>query len=127
MENENRVPTDITRRRLLADLLQIPPILFGLGSFEQVLFKPKAETSALPIGPTILKQDPPPDLPRYEREIRAFWLLNETSHAHGVLSDVLTAIKDLEALEEQTSGDLRRHVRELLYSHFRLGRTIHRE
>ena len=63
MENENRVPSDITRRRLLADLLQIPPILFGLGSFAQVLFKPKAETSALPMGPTILKQDLSPDLP----------------------------------------------------------------
>ncbi len=127
MENENRVPTDITRRRLLADLLQIPPMLFGLGSFAQVLFKPKAETSALPMGPTILKQDLSPDLPRYEREIRTFWLLNETSHAHDVLSDVLTAIKELEALEEQTSGDLQRHVRELLYSHYRLVGRVHRD
>jgi len=127
MENENRVPTDITRRRLLADLLQIPPILFGLGSFAQVLFKPKAETSALPMGPTILKQDLSPDLPRYEREIRAFWLLNETSHAHGVLRDILAAIKELEGLEEQTSGDLQRHVRELLYSHYRLASRITRD
>ncbi len=127
MENENRVPTDITRRRLLADLLQIPPILFGLGSFEQVLFKPKAGTSALPMGPTILKPDLSPDLPRYEREIRAFWLLNETSHAHDVLSDVLTAIKDLEALEKQASGDLQRHARELLYSHYRLASRITRD
>ncbi len=127
MENENRVPSDITRRRLLADLLQIPPILFGLGSFAQVLFKPKAETSALPMGPTILKQDLSPDLPRYEREIRAFWLLNETSHAHGVLRDILAAIKELEGLEEQTSGDLQRHVRELLYSHYRLASRITRD
>src|SRR5260221_1624781 len=127
MENENRVPTDITRRRLLADLLQIPPILFGLGSFEQALFKPKAETSALPMGPTILKQNLSPDLPRYEREIRAFWLLNETSHAHGVLRDILAAIKELEGLEEQTSGDLQRHVRELLYSHYRLASRITRD
>jgi tetratricopeptide (TPR) repeat protein len=127
MENENRVPTDITRRRLLADLLQIPPILFGLGSFEQALFKPKAETSALPKGPTILNQNLSPDLPRYEREIRAFWLLNETSHAHGVLRDIVAAIKELEALEEQTSGDLQRHVRELLYSHYRLASRITRD
>ena len=127
MENENRVPTDITRRRLLADLLQVPPILFGLGSFEQALFKPKAETSALPMGPTILKQNLSPDLPRYEREIRAFWLLNETSHAHGVLRDILAAIKELEGLEEQTSGDLQRHVRELLYSHYRLASRVTRD
>src|SRR5258708_33647496 len=80
MENENRVPTDITRRRLLADLLQIPPILFGLGSFAQELFKSKAETSALPMGPTILKQDLFPDLPRYVRETRALSMLNASRH-----------------------------------------------
>src|SRR5258708_39332423 len=80
MENENRVPTDITRRRLLADLLQIPPMLFGLGSFAQVLFKPKAETSALPMGPTILKQDLSPDLRRDERESLTVRPLNQTGH-----------------------------------------------
>src|SRR5260221_4331910 len=99
MENENRVPTDITRRRLLADLLQITPMLFGLASFAQVLFKPKAETSALPMGPTILKQDLSPALPRYEREIRAFWLLNEPSHAHGGPRGILAAIKEMGGVE----------------------------
>src|SRR5258707_7185011 len=69
MENENRVPSDITRRRLLADLLQIPPILCGLGSCAQGPFKRLAETSALPSGPTTFTQDRAPDLPTYEAEI----------------------------------------------------------
>lgn len=127
MEKENRVPSDITRRRLLAEILQIPPILFGLGSLEQALFKPKVEANALPAAPTIHKKDIFLDLPRYEREIRAFWLLNEASHAHGVLGDVLTAMRELERLEEQARGDLQRHVRELLYSQYRLASRIHRD
>src|SRR5579875_2226720 len=34
MEQHNKVPTDITRRRILIHLLDIPPILLGLASLE---------------------------------------------------------------------------------------------
>ena len=37
MELENKVPTDITRRRAIARLLSIPFALFGLASLEDIL------------------------------------------------------------------------------------------
>ncbi|MBO0796440.1 MAG: helix-turn-helix transcriptional regulator, partial [Ktedonobacteraceae bacterium] len=39
MEQHNRVPTDIVRRRVLANLLHIPPMLLGLASLEAVTYR----------------------------------------------------------------------------------------
>lgn len=36
MEQQNKVPTDITRRQILIQILAIPPVLLGLASLEQV-------------------------------------------------------------------------------------------
>ena len=41
MELENKVPIDITRRRVIAQLLQIPPALFGLASYLRKSFLPQ--------------------------------------------------------------------------------------
>ena len=38
MEQQNKVPADFTRRRALIKILNIPAILLGLASLEQVLF-----------------------------------------------------------------------------------------
>ena len=127
MEQQNKVPTDITRRQALVKILDIPPALLGVSSLELILFKPEVKKEALPTGPVILKQTPFLDLAKYEREIRTLWLLNETSHAHDALGDVLTAIRELEELEEQAKGNLQCRVRELLYSHYRLATRIYRD
>ena len=102
-------------------------MLLGLASLEQALFKSEVEKKACPKGPVILKKTPSLDIARYEREIRTLWMLNETSHAHNALGDVLTTIQELEELEEQTRGNLQCHVRELLYSHYRLVSRVHRD
>src|SRR6266702_6720495 len=39
MELENKVPSDITRRRVIASLLHIPPTLLGLASLSDVIQK----------------------------------------------------------------------------------------
>src|ERR1700737_132848 len=45
MELDNQVPLDMNRRKLIARLLQIPPLLFGLGALEEVLFQPGAQAA----------------------------------------------------------------------------------
>src|SRR5579875_1164765 len=45
MEKQNIVPTDITRRRIIARLLGIPPVLLGLASLEHVVMQPQNEAT----------------------------------------------------------------------------------
>lgn len=127
MEQQNKVPTNITRRQALTKILHVPPVLLGIASLEQVLPKQNAPEITPTKAPAVLKQRIAVDISMYEREIRTFWLLNETSHAHNVMSDVLAAIQELEALERQSSGELLRHTRELLYSYYRLVSRVHRD
>ena len=51
MEKQNMVPTDIERRRVIAQLLRIPPILFGLGQVEDVLYHRTTSTHVLTPSP----------------------------------------------------------------------------
>jgi transcriptional regulator with XRE-family HTH domain len=128
MERHNKVPYDIGRRQALVKILEIPPVLLGVAMLEQVFPRPADEPKmSLPSAPTVLKQRRSLDLVNCETQIRTFWLLNETSHAHDVLSEVLASIRQLEALEKQSAGDLQRRVRELLYSHYRLACRVYRD
>jgi len=128
MERSNEVPTDITRRQTLVKILQIPPILLGLGSLEQIRFAGSETISETKIqAPVILKQRASRDLSLYEAQIRAFWLLSETSQAHDVLKDMIISIQQLEELEKQSSGAYQRALRELLYSYYRLVTRVHRD
>ncbi len=128
MENENRVPTDITRRRLLADLFGIPYALFGLMSLENVVFRQKIETqsqASSPVRSSLLK-NVSEDIARYEKEIRLFWQLHYTSTAHHLLNDINSSILYLEFLEKLSSGRLQEHIQALLNSYYQLGTEITR-
>lgn len=124
MERSNKVPGDITRRQALTKILHIPPILLGLGALEQIRMETGKEQQKLLVLP---QQSFALDLSQYETKIRAFWLLNETSHAHSTLGDLVTSIAQLEAIEKQVSGNALRMTRELLYSHYRLMSRIQRD
>jgi tetratricopeptide (TPR) repeat protein len=126
MENENRVPTDLTRRRLLADLLGIPYALFGLASLENVAFKPSLSIpSQIPLStkPPLVKKGFE-DIERYAKEIPLLWQLHYTSTAYHMLNNIDTAIASLEALEKLSDGNLYQHIQELLNSYYQLGNVI---
>jgi hypothetical protein len=48
MEKQNRVPTDITRRRVIARLLHIPSLLLGLATLQDVEIQPQKEAQMQP-------------------------------------------------------------------------------
>lgn len=54
MEQQNKVPTDITRRRALVQILEIPPILLGLASLGQATYERTPNTNK-PSVPMLLK------------------------------------------------------------------------
>jgi hypothetical protein len=117
MELENKVPTDITRRRIIAHLLSIPPVLLGLASLEDVLIQQEQEQ---PSPPTTVHQSTlqkvPIEIATYEKNVRIALQLHRTSNAQALLQEVNSAIKDLENFEGQTKGNLLYRVRELLIS-----------
>ncbi len=126
MEKENRVPTDIARRRLLADLFGIPYALFGLSSLEQIIFTPNTETfTHLASSPKIAQaKDIAEDVARYEKEVRLFWRLHYTSTATNLLSDVDKALAHLNVLESVSSGRLKERIQSLLNSYYHLADRI---
>jgi len=118
MENENQVPVDIDKRKLIARLLKIPPMLFGLAVLESVTLKPHPEAagSSIATGQSTLRKVIV-DTTKYESNIRTFLNLHYTSQAQSVFSEMNADILDLESLESQTRGDLQYHIRELLLSY----------
>ncbi|MBV9691511.1 MAG: hypothetical protein JO202_17560 [Ktedonobacteraceae bacterium] len=130
MESKNKVPNDITRRRALADILAIPPVLLGLASREQVVLHPTGQARSASAVPTILKSAAASadfDVTKYEKTIRLLWQLHYTSSAHDTLEDVMSAIRALEGLRQQASGSLLKRIEFLLYSHYRLAAVVYRD
>jgi tetratricopeptide (TPR) repeat protein len=128
MELENKVPTDITRRRIIARLLSIPPTLLGLASLEDtILLQPQKKTISPTQSATIRTsklQNVASDITRYEKNIRIALDLHRTSNAQSLLQDINTDIRDLECIEGQARGDFLYRVRELLVSNDLLATKI---
>jgi tetratricopeptide (TPR) repeat protein len=125
MEKQNTVPTDIKRRRLIAEILHIPPLLLGLASLESVVMQPRKETDMIPAGvSTSILHRVSTDIANYEKNIRVALHIHRTSSAHGLLKDVNADIESLEGLERQARGDLLYQVRELLLSNDLLATRI---
>ena len=125
MELDNDIPLDMNKRKLIARLLNIPPMLFGLAVLENVELKPHptiagATTSA---GHTALPKVTA-DITKYQRNIRNFVTLHFTSQAQGELEHINGDIQELESLEQQSRGDLQIHIQELLFSYYLLAAKV---
>lgn len=121
MEQQNKVPTDITRRRALIKILSIPPMLLGLASLEQVthdLTNAKAPLQAS----TALKPLSAIDIERYTQHARVCWLLSYAGEES--LETIVPNIQELEKIELQSSGNLQRQLRTVLNSYYQLTSDI---
>lgn len=124
MEKQNRVPTDIERRRIIARLLDIPPMLFGLAMLQDVVMQPQKEAPMEPIvvPPTLKKVST--DIEHYEKNVRVALHIHRTSSAQGLLHDINAELRDLKGLESQARGNFLLQVRELLFSNNLLATRI---
>jgi len=115
MELENKVPVDITRRRIIAHLLGIPFALLGLASLEDITTRLQMEHTVPPVSPSTskLKKDPI-DISRYEKNVLTALNLHRASNARDLLQDVNEDRRDLVCLEGQARGALLYRIRELL-------------
>lgn len=123
MEQQNKVPLDITRRRVLSKILGISPFLLGLASLEQVTYNTVDEIKR-PNVPVVLKNTSAIDVAKYDQYIRAHWLLSYTGEED--LKEITTNIGALEKFEQQSSGASQQYVRNILNSHYQLASDITR-
>lgn len=111
MELENDLPVDINKRKTIALLLNIPPMLFGLAMLEDVAL----ETQALNRTVRHLKlQRVTLDIEKYSNTTRSVWQMHDTGNAQEKLGQLRMDIQDLERYEPQTQGDLRYQIQETL-------------
>lgn len=120
MEKQNSVPTDITRRRIIARLLGIPPALLGLASLKELVFLPERKTPLIHVELHKVLID----IPLYQKHIHVALHLHRTSHAQSLLNDINSDIQDLESVFGQAQGDLFYQVGELLVSNGLLAAKI---
>ncbi len=127
MELENKVPVDINRRRLIARLLNIPPVLFGLATLEEITLEPQPR--AAPVNTTGQRRlaRSAVDTTPYQSNVRTLWQLHDTGHAQDKLGQLYADIRDLESSEQQAQGDLRYHVQEILLGYQILATHIVRD
>jgi hypothetical protein len=125
---ENEVPEAMSRRKIIADLLNIPPMLFGLAVLEEVRLQPHPQiaganlvTRQTKLAKVIV------DTTKYQNTIRTLLTLHHTSQAQDTLEQINTDIRDLESLESQARGDLLYHIRELLFSYQILAAKVQRD
>ena len=128
MELENKVPVDMNRRKIIVHLLNIPPMLLGLAALEDIQLQPHIQPAHAKIatGHTILPRVTL-DTTKYQSNIRTLWTLHDTSQVQNSLDQIDADIRDLKSLEQQTKGDLRYRIQELLFSYHLLTAHIIRD
>lgn len=104
MENRNAGLDAITRRRLLSDMLKIPPALLGLSSLD-VLFPSKEE-------PKVTNTQP--DIHVYSLALPSYWEKHLNSTAKGDIQTLLLRIGKLHDAILYASGEDSRTMVELL-------------
>jgi hypothetical protein len=127
METQNKVPVDITKRKTIARLLKIPPMLFGLAVLEDVTIVPQVQPAATAIAGKTRLARVAIDTTKYQHNVRTIWQLHETGSALTSLGQLETDIRELESVAQQTQGDLLYHVQELLLSNQILATHIVRD
>ena len=125
MELNNQVPVDMNKRKTLAQLFKIPPMLFGLAVLEDFTLEPEPQTIRATGQTKLVKVAV--DTTRYQQNGLTIWMLHDTSNAQSALNQLYTDIRDLESLEQQTKGDLLLHIQELLFSNQILATHIVRD
>jgi hypothetical protein len=113
METKNQELDSMERRRLLCQLLGIPPILLGLGSIEQLERILQPNNVSTKAAPTILQQGSTPTIGTYNNLLVEYNQTNITQSGAPLISDVETIVPTLYQQIRNTTN--KKEKRELLY------------
>jgi tetratricopeptide (TPR) repeat protein len=127
MEKQNSVPTDITRRRIICQLLKIPPTLFGLAELAHPIVPPNADVQDSSITRLQTLQRPARDMSHFQKNISVALQLHKANNAHELAEAIQTDLRVLSVLEAEVQGDLLSQVREFLIGNYLVVSRIARD
>ena len=124
MEMNNLGPVDFGRRKIIADLLHIPPTLFGLAALEDgTLITDPPKSCPVISGLSTLKRLAT-DIDKYQADIRLRWQLHSTSTARDTTATLEMDVYMLEQLEAQAKGDFLYHIQNILFGNYYLASVL---
>jgi transcriptional regulator with XRE-family HTH domain len=124
MEHDNTVPESISRRRALANILSIPPILLGLASVDQIITPATAKAASTPVRNSI---DVATTTSQYQQSLRLYWELYYSSSAYDMIEEIINSTRYLRALTNETTGYRQNQIIELLCQYHQLVGHVLRE
>lgn len=127
MEKQNSVPNDITRRRIICQILKIPPALFGLAELAHIDRPPGTQIQGPSMAEVKLSQRPSRDVSVFQRNISLILQLHKANNAHDFVEDIQADLRILSALETEAQGDFLYQIREFLIGNYVLASRIARD
>lgn len=125
MEKENKVPDSIERRRFIAQMLSIPPLLLGLASVDDFLrpIQSEAAKSAPITRATRLSVDTE-TIKQYRSQLSLYWSLHYTSTGSNAMEAIQRNITHLQALIACTAGEQQESLIEQLCGFYELASRV---
>ncbi len=108
MEEYNQVPKSPMRRRVLARLLEISPVVLGLQTIEDVL----GVADAIPALNVL--QEKRIDIPEYANVLHVYWEKSNAKTASDVLCDIVQYIGNLHSTIPYVKTKQREQIKQLL-------------
>jgi tetratricopeptide (TPR) repeat protein/DNA-binding XRE family transcriptional regulator len=120
MEKRNIGLDSLSRRRLLASLLDIPPAALGLITLEDIQFQQQKASSPTPLARAIPEKEAPLDLACYNEHLKTLWNRNHTNTAQDCMARIATDMAELTAALPYVSGNDEKDVRAVLCRYHQL-------
>jgi tetratricopeptide (TPR) repeat protein len=122
MENKNVGLDSFTRRRLIADVLKIPPILLGFGSFEQLtaFLAHSQQATALSIPP-IEKET----IALYQDAAKVFWDTYYLGTAQASVVGLTRWMSRIEGDASRANGQQQQQLGEILCSYYQIAANLY--
>ena len=121
MEKRNIGLDSIARRRVLALLLDIPPLALGIITLDEILLQQAASTVASTEKEAVF------DLAFYKDRLKTIWNRNHTNTAQNRMTQIAADMADLTTALPYVNGDAEKDVRAVLCCYHQLQAHILRD
>jgi tetratricopeptide (TPR) repeat protein len=127
MEKRNVGLDSITRRRVLALLLDIPPATLGIITLEEILFQQQKAATTLPLSRAKREKEATFDLALYKDRLKTLWNRNHSTTAQDRMTQLAADMATLSTILPYFSGNDEKEVRVVLCRYLQLHAHILRD
>ncbi len=113
MEHDNTVPEAISRRRALAKILDIPPVLLGLAVIEDIT---APQATSIPKKTNVDNRV----ITQFQNSLKLYWELYYTSTTYDSLEEIINGTRHLKGLIPDASSHQKAQLTELLSQYHQL-------